>query len=133
MRSSPTAVCAIVFVILARSCTGLKNFDRYARNTVSAPTVIAPARISSVPRHSTKPVHSATTIVTTGESSDLMRRALQRGVDRRPARRRHPPCLEVLPAERLDDAHRAQPLLDDGDDVALPLAHLARAPPSPLS
>jgi hypothetical protein len=75
IRSSAIDVCAIVLVIFARSCTGLKNFDRYARNTVSAPTDIAPAMISAVPRQSTNAVHAATTMVTTGERTDLMRRA----------------------------------------------------------
>ena len=76
MRSSPTAACAIELVILARSCTGLKNLLRYARNTVSAPTVIAPARISAAPRQMTIAVHSAMTMLTTGDSSDFTRRAL---------------------------------------------------------
>ena len=76
MRSSPTAVCATALVIFARSCTGLKNFARYARNTVSEPTVIAPARISDVPRQSTNAVQNDTTTATTGDRSDLTRRAL---------------------------------------------------------
>jgi hypothetical protein len=49
-RSTATAACAIELVILARSCTGLKNLERYERKTVSAPIVIAPARISEAPR-----------------------------------------------------------------------------------
>jgi hypothetical protein len=47
---------------------------------VSAPTVIAPDRISNEPRQSTTPVHSAIAIPTTGESSDESRRALIQAV-----------------------------------------------------
>src|SRR6266849_6216193 len=76
IRSRATLVAATAFVIFARSCTGLKNLARYERNTVSDPTVIAPARINRAPLHSTIAVHDATTRATTGERSDLMRRAL---------------------------------------------------------
>ena len=93
MRSSPTAVCAIVLVIFARSCTGLKNLLRYARNTVSAPTVIAPARISAVPRQSTNAVHSATTIVDDRRQQRLDAPRLERRVHRRPARLVHAALL----------------------------------------
>jgi hypothetical protein len=52
-RSTPTDVWAIVLVIVARSCTGLKNMARYERNTVRVPTSIASANTSEVPRQST--------------------------------------------------------------------------------
>ena len=125
MRSSATDVCAIVFVIFARSCTGLKNFDRYARNTVSAPAVIVAGddQQRAAPQHEARAQRDDDRHDRREQRLDPAR--LERGVDRRAARRRHPAGLEVLPAERLDDAHRAQALLDDGDDVALPLAHLA--------
>ena len=56
MRSSATAAAAIELVIFARSCTGLKNLLRYARNTVSAPTVIASVTISrrASPEHESR-------------------------------------------------------------------------------
>ncbi len=66
----------MVLAILARSCTGLKNCLRYARKTVSEPTVMAPARMSEPPRHITKAVQNDTVRPTMGERSDLMRRAL---------------------------------------------------------
>jgi hypothetical protein len=50
MRSTATVACAIELVIFARSWTGLKNLLRYARNTVSAPTVMTSAMINDVPR-----------------------------------------------------------------------------------
>ena len=77
MRSSPTEVAAIVLVILARSCTGLKNLDRYARKTVREPTVMAPVRIREAPRHRTMAVQRATVRFTTGDSSDLIWRAFR--------------------------------------------------------
>ncbi len=43
---------------------------------MSAPTVITLVMISAVPRHSTNAVQIATTIATTGPSSDFTRRAL---------------------------------------------------------
>ena len=42
---------------------------------MSVPAVSAPAMMSEVPRQSTTPVHSATTMLTTGERSDFTLRA----------------------------------------------------------
>ena len=132
MRSSPTAACAIELVILARSCTGLKNLLRYARNTVSAPTVIAPARISAAPRQMTIAVQQRDDDVDDGRQQRLHAPRLERRVHLRPARLVHPALLQVLPREGLHDAHRFEPLLDHGHDVALPLPHLV-VTPSPIS
>ena len=53
---------------------------RYARKTVSVPTVVAPSSTSTEPRHSTRPVQIATARPTTGESSDDTRRAFSQAV-----------------------------------------------------
>ena len=76
-RSAPTAACAIAFVVVARSFTGLKKFVRYARYTVSSPIVIAPFRMSAEPRQRTIAVHTATVVVTTGERIAFILRALR--------------------------------------------------------
>src|SRR5262245_9562045 len=75
-RSTLTAACAMVFVIAARALTGLKKFRRYDRNTVSAPTVIAPWRMSHELRHKTNAVHSEIVTVTIGPTSAFTLRAL---------------------------------------------------------
>jgi hypothetical protein len=109
-------------VIFARSCTGLKNFARYARKTVRDPTVIVPARIRSVPRQSTMDVQQATTTAMTGERSDLMRRALSAAftVERRFAEPRRPtPCAPKAPY----GAHGFEPGRKHGDDVAFTAPH----------
>src|SRR4051812_7425964 len=71
IRSVPTVTCAIAFVVVARSLTGLKNRFKYARYTVKDPTVMTPDRIRAVPRHRTIAVQAATVIVTTGASRAL--------------------------------------------------------------
>jgi hypothetical protein len=74
-RSTPTAAWAMAPLIFATSCTGLKNFARYERKTVSDPIVIAEADTSEAPRQRTKPVQRDTITVTTGDRSDFTRLA----------------------------------------------------------
>ncbi len=75
MRSSATWVWATALVIFARSSTGLKNRVRYARNTVSDPTVIAPESTLSAPCQRTTAMQAATMTPTDGDRNDLIRRA----------------------------------------------------------
>src|SRR5262247_3363593 len=70
---------------------------------------MTPARTSTVPRHSTKPVQSATTMATAGE----------RGVYRCLAYVVKPRLFELLPTESFHDPDGFETLLHHGDDVAL--------------
>ncbi len=58
--------------------------------------------------------------------SDLIPPRPQRGLGAGVAGGHHVRHLEVLAAEGLDGAHRAQAFLDHGDDLALPRLHIAR-------
>ena len=127
MRSSATAAAAIELVIFARSCTGLKNLLRYARKTVSAPTVIASGddQRRAAPEHERRAQRDDDGHHRREQRLDPAR--LERRVDGRLAHVRKPRFLEILPAEGLDHAHRFQALLHDGDDVGLMQPHLVRA------
>src|SRR6266568_4282582 len=119
IRSRATLVAATALVIFARSCTGLKNLARYERNTVSDPTVSAPARISRAPLHSTIAVHNATIRATTGERSDLDAPGAERRLHGRAAGSAESLRLDVLGAEGLYRSHRLESGLEHVHDVAL--------------
>jgi hypothetical protein len=80
--------------------------------------------MSEVPRQSTMPVQRATTMLTIGDSGDLICRALSAAS--MVARGLQMLNLEILAAERLDRVHRSQPFLDHRDDFALAGAHDTR-------
>ncbi len=82
--------------------------------------------INAVPFHKTMRYRPATTSATTGDSSDLMRRARSAAVGRGDAGGAQVLDFEILTPECLDGAHRAEAFLHHGDDVALARAHVAR-------
>src|ERR1035441_5832551 len=80
-------------------------------------------RSKPAPRQSTNATQSETVTETMGESSDFTRRALSAAwTDSILAESSRPSSVSC--SKRLDGAHGFQALLQDGDDIALALAHL---------
>ena len=73
----------------------------------------------AAPRQSTMAVQIATVMLTTGESSALMLRALSAAVTVASLTIIEQVFFRLLLAEGFDDLHGFEPLLGDGDDLAL--------------
>ena len=105
--------------MVARSLTGLKNFVRYARYTVSAPTVIAPVRIRYAPLHSTNCGAQGYGDRDHGDSSDFTRRAASAALTVAWLTRASSILFSSLAVEGLDHLHRFQSLLHYRHDLGL--------------
>src|SRR4051794_27595600 len=76
--------------------------------------------MSAVPLHSTIAVQNATTMLTIGDSSDLICRAFSAASTVALTCSLKMSPLKVLPSECLDGPNRSQALLNDCNDLALP-------------
>ena len=105
---------------------GLYILPRYKMKTTSEPLVRVPASTMRAPNHNTRAVPMATMISTIGDSLAFRLARLQRDLDRFQALFLQAPLFVLFARESLHHADGREHFLDDGDDLAFFLAHLAR-------